>query len=237
MPAQRGFVKRNICKINHLLYCGGMDQKPVTQAKQRLLERIKRAGSATTAELAREQGLTEVAVRQHLRALEANGLVEQKTLAPSGRGRPAMHWSLTALASSLFPDRHAELAVGLIRALGSAVGEEGLQRVIDERAREQVSAYRRSIPASPASLQVRVQALADQRTTEGYMAKVVAEGNDSYLLTEHHCPICDAATICMGLCTAELDVFRRALGSDVHVERVKHLLTGDSCCTYRIHQD
>ncbi len=86
-----------------------MDEKPVTQAKQRLLERIKRAGSATTAELAREQGLTQVAVRQHLRALEANGLVEQKTRSPRGRGRPAMHWSLTPLASSLFPDRHAEL--------------------------------------------------------------------------------------------------------------------------------
>ncbi len=211
-----------------------MGEKPITQAKQRVLERIKRAGSATTAELARGQGLTEVAVRQHLRALEANGLVEQKTLSASGRGRPAMHWSLTPLASSLFPDRHAELAVGLIRALGSAVGEEGLQRVIDERAREQVRAYRRSIPSPPASLQARVQALADQRTAEGYMAEVVAEGEDSYLLTEHHCPICEAAKTCMGLCTAELDVFRRALGSDVHVERVKHLLSGDSCCTYRI---
>lgn len=214
-----------------------MDEKPVTQAKQRLLERIKRAGSATTAELASVQGLTEVAVRQHLRALETNGLVEQKTLSASGRGRPAMHWSLTPLASSLFPDRHAELAVGLIRALGSAVGEEGLQRVIDERAREQVRAYRRSIPSSPASLQVRVQALADRRTAEGYMAEVIAEGDDAYLLTEHHCPICDAATTCMGLCTAELDVFRRALGSDVHVERVKHLLSGDSCCTYRIRHE
>jgi len=237
MPALRQFVKGNICKIDNFLYCGGMGEKPVTQAKQRLLERIKRAGSATTSELAREQGLTNVAVRQHLRALEANGLVEQKTLAAGGRGRPAMHWSLTALASSLFPDRHAELAVGLIRALGNAVGEEGLQRVIDERATEQVSAYAQLIPSPPASLRVRVEALANQRTAEGYMAEVVAEGDESYLLTEHHCPICDAAKSCMGLCTAELDVFRRALGSGVHVERVKHLLTGDSCCTYRIHQE
>ena len=238
MPDRVLFVKRIICKIGVFLYYVGMEGQQVSPAKQRVLERIKRAGSTTTARLASDLGMTTVAVRQHLRSLEANGLVEQRTSPPRGRGRPAIRWSLTSLASGLFPDRHAELAVGLIRALRDAVGEEGLQRVIDTRSAEQVRAYRRCLPSPAGPLQARVQALADRRSAEGYMADVVAEGAGAgagaYLLTEHHCPICDAASSCVGLCSAELDVFRRALGADVRVERVKHLLNGDACCTYRI---
>jgi predicted ArsR family transcriptional regulator len=80
---------------------------------------------------------------------------------------------------------------------------------------------------------VRVRTLAEQRTAEGYMADVERDGDD-YLLVEHHCPIHDAATECVGLCAAELDAFRTALGDDVEVTREQHLLAGDHRCTYRI---
>jgi predicted ArsR family transcriptional regulator len=78
-----------------------------------------------------------------------------------------------------------------------------------------------------------VRALAERRTLEGYLAEAVADG-DGWLLVEHHCPICVAATSCQGLCRSELEVFQRALGDDVHVRREQHLLSGDTRCAYRI---
>ena len=80
---------------------------------------------------------------------------------------------------------------------------------------------------------VRVRALAERRTQEGYLAEALVDG-DEWLLVEHHCPICVAATSCQGLCSSELEVFQQALGADVTVRREQHLLSGDTRCAYRI---
>lgn len=66
------------------------------------------------------------------------------------------------------------------------------------------------------------------------MAEVQREGSGSWLLIEHHCPIGEAATACVGLCRSELEVFRRALGPGVEVERIEHLIADDDRCVYRI---
>ena len=57
---------------------------------------------------------------------------------------------------------------------------------------------------------------------------------DGFLLLENHCPICTAATACQGFCRSELKIFRDALGADVAVERVEHILAGARRCAYRI---
>ena len=65
------------------------------------------------------------------------------------------------------------------------------------------------------------------------MAEARADG-DGYVLVEHHCPVCTAASACPGLCRSELEVFRAVLGPDVEIEREQHLLSGDQRCAYRI---
>jgi predicted ArsR family transcriptional regulator len=80
----------------------------------------------------------------------------------------------------------------------------------------------------------RVNALAKQRSAEGYLAEVVRDKDGAVLLVEHHCPICTAASACQGLCRSELDLFRAALGDDVTVERTQHILSGDVRCAYRV---
>jgi len=143
-------------------------------------------------------------------------------------------WTLTDLAQDLFPDRHDDLTVDLLTAVREALGEAGLQKVIDARAETQRAAYERAIPKR-ASLRARVEALARVRTDEGYLAEVVddPEGR-GVLLVEHHCPICTAASACAGLCSSELDLFRAVMGPRVTVERTQHLLGGDRRCAYRI---
>jgi len=84
------------------------------------------------------------------------------------------------------------------------------------------------------SLRARAERLARLRTAEGYVAEVVPDGRNSVVLVEHHCPICDAATTCQGLCRGELELFRRVLGTGVTVTRTEHLLSGDLRCAYRL---
>jgi len=207
---------------------------PLTDAKRRILDLLKRAGATEAAAIAATLELTPTGVRQHLAELETAGLVARADTQPAGRGRPPVVWSLTEIAAELFPDRHADLTVELIAAIREAVGDDRLDQVIDVRARRQLDAYRSVLPAARAPLAERVQALADQRTAEGYMAEVRTEDDGSCLLIEHHCPVCDAAESCTGICRAELDVFRGALGRRVTVEREQHLLSGDTRCVYRI---
>ncbi len=194
----------------------------LTDAKKRLLDLLKRGGPGQASALARRLRLTDVAVRQHLAALQAAGLVRSRHGSTSGRtpGRPAERWSLTDLGHRVFPDHHAELTVGLICAIRESVGERGLRRIVEVRARDQVNLYQTMMPPAQASLKKRVEALAAHRTREGYMAEVRRERSGTYLLIEHHCPICDAAASCTGLCQAEMDVFRRTLCQDVSIERI-----------------
>jgi predicted ArsR family transcriptional regulator len=207
----------------------------ITPARQRVLEILKLEEPATAAGLAAELGLTEAAVRQHLGVLEADGIVAANATTAERPGRPAAQWSLTEVGRRVFPDRHGELTVQLVDAIRDALGDDGLTRVIDARTDEQLRLYRRALHDVDASLGARVAALAAQRTAEGYMAEVVdVEGDDGYLLVEHHCPICDAAKSCLGFCTAELRLFSEALGDDVTVERTEHLLAEGRRCTYAI---
>ena len=209
---------------------------PLTDAKRRIIDRLKRVDTATAPELADDFGLTDTAVRQHLEALEENGLVERApSPPPSGRGRPPVRWQLTPLAGELFPDRHADLTVELIGSIREALGDDGLDKVLAARSTSQLAAYKKALP-SPATtpVPVRVRRLADIRSAEGYLAEVRDGEDGSLLLLEHHCPVCDAASACQGLCRSELELFKAALGDDVTVERVQHLLAGDQRCAYRI---
>jgi len=144
-----------------------------------------------------------------------------------------MLWSLTPLAHDLFPDRHDALTLDLIASIRNALGEDSLTRVIQARTQRQLESLRKSIdPQAP--LRARLEALATQRTAEGYMAEVAESSDGGLLLVEHHCPICDAAKECQMFCSTELALFQDALGPDVVVRRENHLLSGDDRCVYGV---
>ena len=209
----------------------------LSDAKRRILDRLKRVETATVPELAAAFGLTDTAIRQHLEALELAGMAERAPSVPSGRGRPPVAWRLSAEANDLFPDRHADLTVELLSSIRTALGDEGLDKVIAARSVVQRSGYRQALPdPEVATVAERVRGLADIRSAEGYLAEVVEEDGGAILLVEHNCPIADAARTCRGLCQSELELFRAVLGDDVVVERTQHLLAGDLRCAYRVRQ-
>jgi predicted ArsR family transcriptional regulator len=201
------------------------------KTRRAIVKRLKAEGPVDSARLARRMGLTPMAVRQHLYALQREKLVTAEER-KGPLGRPAKYWQLTREADRLFPDAYAELSVALIGALGDTFGEAGVQRVLASRCAAQRTAYRARIDAS-APLGDKLRALAKQRTEEGYMAEVRRDG-DGYLFIENHCPICAAASVCQGFCSTELELFRDVLGPEVAVERGEHIVSGDRRCVYRV---
>jgi len=210
-----------------------MNVNLASEPKRRVLDYLKRGGAASTRSVAQALEVSNVAARQHLADLVTMGLVATDTAAPEGKGRPAILWRLTSLAHDLFPDRHDALTLDLIESIRSTLGEDALQRVIEARTTRQVASLRAVLPPE-APLRARLEALAQQRTGEGYMAEVQEGGDGSLLLLEHHCPICDAAQSCQAFCSTELELFADALGPAADVQREEHLLSGGLRCVYRV---
>lgn len=203
------------------------------RTRQHIRTLLKRRGPQRADVLAEDLGLTAMAVRQHLYAMAEEGLVAAET-APQPVGRPAKLWGLTPAADAFFPDAHADLSVGLIDSLKRVLGAEAMDALLRDRADQQIAAYRRRIERFK-SLKRRLEELAAARSEEGYMAEVESTPDGAgWLLVENHCPICQAAQACTGLCAMELEVFQRALGPEVTIERTDHILAGARRCAYRV---
>jgi len=211
-----------------------MNARPPGERKTRraIVKILKMQGPLGSAQLADQLGLTAMAVRQHLYALQNEGHVEAEER-PVPIGRPVKHWRLTREADRLFPEAYAELNVSLIEALRDTFGEEGVDRVLVSRCARQRKDYLNRIRSAD-SLEKKLKELARVRTEEGYMAEVRRENDGSFLLIENHCPICAAANACQGFCSTELDLFRSVLGREVRVEREEHIVSGDRRCAYRV---
>jgi DNA-binding MarR family transcriptional regulator len=128
-----------------------------TPAQRTVLDHIKLNGPAQVADIAEALGITAVAVRQHLYALEDQGLVEFAEPDPTGaRGRPSRRWRLREEASSYFADAHAELTVELIANIRDVFGERGLQKLIERRTDHQAADYLKALSGA-ASLRARAR--------------------------------------------------------------------------------
>src|SRR5947209_16848844 len=101
---------------------------------------LKTEGPMDSAQLAERLGLTAMAVRQHLYALQREKFVTAEER-PVPIGRPAKHWRLTREADRFFPDAYAELSMALIDAMGDAFGAGGLKRVLESRGGRQRADY------------------------------------------------------------------------------------------------
>lgn len=207
-----------------------MTVPPPDRSVDRLLHALKAAGPQTAATLAARLAITPVAVRQHLQHMAAAGLVAHEDLR-TGVGRPKRHWRLSEAGHQRFPDNHAGLTLELLGAVAEVFGAAGMDRLIAHREQAMLTSYRAAL-AGCATLAEKVEALARQRSAEGYMAETRLLPDGALMLVENHCPICVAAAQCQGLCRSEGEVFEAVLGT--RVQRVEHLLSGARRCAYRI---
>nr|WP_323379190.1 ArsR family transcriptional regulator [Streptomyces durbertensis] len=193
-------------------------------------------GPSTAAELAERLELTQAAVRRHLDALAAEGVVEaraQRVYGSRGRGRPAKVFALTDCGRDAFDQAYDELATDAMRwiaqaAGGGAAGEAAVAAFARSRVAAQAERFRERVENAAPDERTRV--LAEALTEDGYAATARgAPASTGEQLCQHHCPVAHAAERFPQLCEAETELFSRLLGT--HVQRLATIAHGDGVCT------
>ena len=207
---------------------------PHAGTRERVARSILENGPSTAAVLAERLGLTPAAVRRHLDALLADGLIEAREPRVYGRrsrGRPAKVFALTEDGRDRFEQAYDDLAVGAMRFLAETGGEAMVAEFARRRVADLEERYRVVVQAAKPEAQA--AALATALTADGYAASAhAAPTGAGEQLCQHHCPVAHVAEQFPQLCEAETEVFARLLGT--HVQRLATIAHGDGVCTTHI---
>jgi predicted ArsR family transcriptional regulator len=190
---------------------------------------MKTKGSLSVNVMAKELGITEMAIRRHLNTLERDGLIEAK-LTRQAMGRPMHLYSLTLLADDLFPKNYHHLTLDLLGELGSEDGDNMVGQLFERRKQKLFQKYRGRMEGK--DLVGRVAELADIQNANGYMVRWEPDEAGNYVFTEFNCPITQVAKLYTDACHCELVLFRNLLGAEV--ERTECLTKGGNKCAYLI---
>ena len=204
-----------------------LDTLPTT--RRALLETLKREGEARADELAQKLGITVSAVRQHLAALQADGLVLHREVR-AGPGRPHHDYRLSERGDELFPRRYASIVTDLL-VEAEAEDPALVERMFERRRLRRVE--RAKVRLAGKTLAERVAELTRVLDEDGYLAEFAPQDDGSFRVVEHNCAILAVATRYGAACGTELEFIREVL-PDARVERVAHLLAGGHVCAYEV---
>jgi predicted ArsR family transcriptional regulator len=204
------------------------------RTRDRIARSILENGPSTASALAARIGLTATAVRRHLDALLADGLIEEReprTTVARGRGRPARLFGVTDVGRDSFDQGYDDLAASALQFLEQQGGRAAVADFARQRVAELEARYRPVVDAAP--VDARAEALAKALSGDGYAATSrPAAGPGSPAgdqLCQHHCPVAHVAEKYPELCEAETQAFARLLGT--HVQRLATIAHGDGVCT------
>ncbi len=198
--------------------------------RRRVLVALKIMGEAAVQDLSERLGLTPMGVRRHLTALEEEDMVNHRIIR-HGQGRPKYLYYLTAKAHTSFEQRYAALSVELLGYISEEFGEQAVYHLFERRAQRRIAETLPQLEGLP--IKERVARLVEILDREGYLAEWHPEDHNGYIFCEHHCAIRDVAQAFPQACATEL-MFVQTLFQDASVERIAHVVKGDSCCAYRI---
>lgn len=207
-----------------------------TPTRERVRQAVSEHGPVTAAELGERLRLTPAAMRRHLDALVADGLIAEREAPSSGtkrRGRPARAYVLTDAGHAAMTEGYDTLANQVLDHLVRVGGGAAVDAVARERARDIALAVKPVVDAAGDDPNERARALAGALSTQGFAASTrpVAQGTPlaGVQLCQGHCPVQQVAANHPQFCEAEAEVFSEVLG--VHVQRLASLAHGDHVCT------
>ena len=204
----------------------------------RIARLILENGPATAAGLSARLGLTPAAIRRHLDNLLADGLIETRiarSYGNRGRGRPAKLFAITDAGRGEFEHTYDDLASSALRFIAETAGPGAVAQFARQQVSELERRYRPVVEAAAPAL--RVQALADALSADGYAACVSAAPapapeDSGTQLCQHHCPVAHVAEQYPELCEAETEAFGRLLGTPVR--RLATIAHGEGICTTHV---
>lgn len=206
-----------------------MSKDQDSSTRKVLLTLMKTRGPLAVSEMAKQLGITEMAVRRHLNTLERDGLIEAK-ISRQAMGRPSHLYSLTVAADDLFPKNYHMLTLDLLEELQAEAGSEQVSRLFEGRKQKMLDKYAARMTGK--TLEDRVAELAEIQNASGYMASWEKNENGNYTLNEYNCPITQVANQYEEACKCELKLFEKLLNTQV--ERTECMTKGGCKCSYQI---
>ena len=199
------------------------------ETRREILDLLKRSGEADTETIGGKLGITPSGTRQHMVALQGDGLVTHRN-DRDGRGRPKYIYALTPAGDALFPRNYVDLANELLQYVEDE-DPELLQRIFDRRGQRRLERARTR--TAGLSFYDTVKIVAQILDEDGYLADFEEQPDGAFLITEHNCAVLAVAQRYRHACSTEL-AFLQAILPNATVTRIAHRLNGAHVCSYEV---
>jgi predicted ArsR family transcriptional regulator len=201
--------------------------------RQKQLLKLLRAGrnGLSVEELSKGLEITRNAVRQHLSALEAAGLVAAGPTRPSGGGRPQQLYVLTESGKEMSPRQYSWLAQ---LVLASVRREEGLENM-GKRMNEIGAGIARQLRSQYPDLnshEEKVEKLAEVMDQLGYSARKAKYSPGEAIIEADNCVFHSMAKKDQEIC--QLDRGLMETFTDSKVEQNECMARGGNICRFRL---
>lgn len=198
--------------------------------QQELLKLLLRSkGGLAVVELSAQLGITANAVRQHLSALENEGLVAHGEARPSG-GRPEQLYVLTPAGQELFPRHYAWFAQLVVESIKQEAGAEAARDRLANMGSAVAGQLLRQHPGLEGRQQ-RVEKLAGIMEEMGYeTAKVDTAGGESRIEASN-CVFHKLAMDDPDICAFDLALL--STFTDSAVDHEECMAKGGNVCRFR----
>ncbi len=195
-----------------------------------LLLHLKRRGEMSVTDLCDLLGVTAMAVRRHLSALQQEKLVASRTVR-QGRGRPTYRYHLTDEANSrLFPSGALSLTQDILEAVFDQSGHKGVMDLLTLRQDHLARKLKDRLAGK--TLRQRVEEVCKFFSENGFMTDYETVPDGDFVIFQHHCAVANLAHQYRELCVLEPRLIEQLLG--VTVTRQKHMLGDDLVCGYLV---
>ena len=200
--------------------------------REQVLRLVRGHREATVAQLAEALGVSQPAVRRHLDALRADGLVDVK-LARHGVGRPALIFFATERAAEMGGRAYVQLMARLVRgieqidAVTAASGKDVLDQAFAGVAAAVAAEHESEVRGS--SLDERVAQVSRALASEGIVDHWQRQGG-AYLMVNSDCPYLLLAEISDLPCRSDRESIELLVGAKV--EQTRRIVDGAPVCEY-----
>lgn len=202
------------------------------EAKNQLLDLIKRRGKISPEEAATELRLAKSTVRQHLLSMENQNLVT-RLYERAGQGRPKVSFQLAAAGRHLYPTKEPALLRELVDFLLASERGDLLQKFFEAHwaeCRRRFEAVLAARPEKKKDLNVRLRALSEFLQAEGFMPEI-ERSRGCVTVRECHCPFAETIRSTRLPCRLESEFIKWALKTPMR--RTQYIPNGDFSCSYR----
>lgn len=190
---------------------------------------LKNKGGLTVDELSKRLEITRNAIRQHLAALENDGLVTQGETRPSG-GRPEQLYVLTDAGKEFFPRHYSWFAQLIVESIKQESGDEGLRERMGAMGAEVARQLRQQHPSLENQPQ-KVEKLSEVMEQLGYNTQSTMGADGVPMIEADNCIFHNLAIKNPEIC--QFDLALMSVFTDSEIDHQECMASGGNACRFK----